>query len=87
MISLEHDGFHKFQLLSDQDLSSLKQRIRRQWIDNITKIIQNQKKVLKFNQIEIEDYHLHSHLIDHHNIWPKSARMLPSTEDTNWFCQ
>ena len=86
MISLERDGFHKFQLLSDQDLSSLKQRIRRQWIDNITKNYPESEKVLKFNQIEIEDYHLYSHLIDHHNIWPKSSRML-STEDTNWFCQ
>src|SRR3990167_7247537 len=60
--------------LTDSELSRLRKALREQWLMQIEMLAPQHFK--KFKSIEMYDYHLFSHLLEHDQVWVKKSRVL-----------
>ncbi len=70
-------GFALDLTFHSEELDAVRNAVRDHWL---AKIKQNSPEHLsKFSQIDINEYHQHSHLVQHDQLWCKANRILPET--------
>lgn len=70
----ENKGYSLPYKLCPNELVKLRSLVEEQFLQNISKHYPNYLEL--FKSAGIENYHLHSHLVDHSRIWPKLSRCL-----------
>ncbi|MDP1574203.1 MAG: phytanoyl-CoA dioxygenase family protein [Coxiellaceae bacterium] len=63
--------------LTQSELNNIRSLLNLHWLKNIKKY--SPENLERFSENGIERYHELSHLIDHHEAWPKSNRIFPQS--------